>query len=398
MKKSVSFILALIMVVSIIPISAFFVAAKDKAPSIPMEQYRSKLYKYSLIENSKLVITAESSQKWKYGTISFSTNGFQLSPTSEDIDNGCYLFWDDEINQIKGRETLCYKIFGKNNDIIQLSVKKHNSNVFLGIFGKVHYDGKASLTNITKIDTFCHPQHSNYVLNFDLTFSNFVNKYDLVAFEDEGRVYFKPSQSLLNKAGGNLSYLNNKKTGVQKTNTTITVKASPKTSGVTLATIPANQLFVVTEVADGFGKVTYNGTTGWVNLNYCTYVEPIVTKPVAPTVTLKTAQDIPITGLATVEWNSVYDAKYYSAVVYDQGGTEKQRIDNIYGTTASFCLSDPGDYTIKVYGQNSLYTGDPGTANSVVHVHANSTVTYYDEDGTTLIGSVDRGNPGIRKT
>lgn len=173
--------------------------------------------------------------------------------------------------------------------------------------------------------------------------------------------------------------------GKQKTTTSISVKAKANYSSNTIQNIPSNVELLVYEVSGNYGKVTYNGVTGWVNLYYCKYQGPSVTKPVAPTVTLKTAPDIPITGLATVEWNSVYDAKYYSAVVYDQGGNEKQRTDNIYGTTASFCLRDPGDYTIKVYGKNSLYTGDPG-ASGVVHVHANSTVTYYDEDGTTLIG------------
>lgn len=122
----------------------------------------------------------------------------------------------------------------------------------------------------------------------------------------------------------------------------------------------------------------------WINLNYLYYVAPTITKPDPPTVTLKTAQDIPLGGLITVDWNTPTDAKYFTAILKDDSGKEIERYSNIYGNSTSFQSQKPGKYTVEVLAQNSEYTSDPGKLGKTITVHDFSTVTFLDEDGTEL--------------
>lgn len=130
--------------------------------------------------------------------------------------------------------------------------------------------------------------------------------------------------------------------------------------------------------------VTYKGKQYWVNTQYFKYIKPTITKPDPPTVTLKTAQDIPLGGLITVDWNTPTDAKYFTAILKDESGKEMERYSNIYGNSTSFQSQKPGKYTVEVLAQNSEYTSDPGKLGKTITVHDFSTVTFLDEDGTEL--------------
>ena len=150
--------------------------------------------------------------------------------------------------------------------------------------------------------------------------------------------------------------------------------------------IPKGTTLIITGVSnDGnYGKTSYKGTTCWVNLNYVGYVFPTITKPEPPEVTLKTAQDIPLGGLITVDWNTPTDANYFSAVLKDESGKEVERYNNIYGNTATFQSQNPGKYTVEVIAHNSEYSSDPGKLGKYVTVHDFVNITFKDEDGTEL--------------
>ncbi len=150
--------------------------------------------------------------------------------------------------------------------------------------------------------------------------------------------------------------------------------------------IPRGSTIIITEVSsDGvYGKTTYKGTTCWVNLNYVSYYIPTITKPDPPTVTLKTAEDIKLGDLITVEWNTPTDAHYFSAILKDSNGNQVERYDNIYGNSTTFQSQKPGKYTVEVIAHNSEYSSDPGKLGKTITVHDFVNVTFKDEDGTEL--------------
>lgn len=177
---------------------------------------------------------------------------------------------------------------------------------------------------------------------------------------------------------------NNSSAKVKTTSASAVLRFSAAVSSAVVASIPKNVQLNITKTSGNYGYTTYNGKSGWVNLNYCNYVAPAITKPPAPTISLKTATDINIGGQMTIEWNSVTDAKYYTAAMYDSSGNQVKSYSNIYGNSATFMTETPGTYSFKVTGHNSVYTGDTGECSQKVTVHGDSTVTFCDEDGTVI--------------
>ncbi len=57
---------------------------------------------------------------------------------------------------------------------------------------------------------------------------------------------------------------------------TMNIRASYTESSSIIGSVPAGTLVQVTEVSDGWGKVTYGGVTGWMNLNWSVKFEPEV--------------------------------------------------------------------------------------------------------------------------
>ena len=154
--------------------------------------------------------------------------------------------------------------------------------------------------------------------------------------------------------------------------------------GSAATVIKQGELIGITEIRNGWGHTTYRGVTGWVNMYYLTYHGVLITKPVPPTVKLDTSPDIPVTGTITVSWNSVYDAKYYKACLYNSAGQEVKAYGDLYGTTATFSPQEEGVYTVKVYAQNSMYTSDPGVLAQAITAHGKSKVKYLNWDDTKL--------------
>lgn len=149
-------------------------------------------------------------------------------------------------------------------------------------------------------------------------------------------------------------------------------------------TIPKGANVVITKVDGNRGYTIYNGYEGWINLNYCKYIKPVISKPAAPALTLSTPTDIELNGSVTVNWNSVHDAKYYTVGLYNSSGQVVKSYTNIYGNSASFSVSEPGEYTVKATAHNNLYASDQSTLSKTITVHGDSTVTFLNDDGSVI--------------
>ncbi|MGN1315966.1 MAG: InlB B-repeat-containing protein [Acutalibacteraceae bacterium] len=149
-------------------------------------------------------------------------------------------------------------------------------------------------------------------------------------------------------------------------------------------TVPKNAEVPITKVSGNKGYATYNGYSGWIDLNYCQYVAPVITKPAAPSLTLVTSKDVDINGSITVNWAPVIDAKYYTVGLYNSSGQVVKSYSDIYGNSASFCVSEPGTYSVRATAHNNLFASDQSTLPQLITVHGDSTVTFLNDDGTVI--------------
>lgn len=204
--------------------------------------------------------------------------------------------------------------------------------------------------------------------------------------ELSGSAYIKPKSSGTSKLSGSVAAITSNNS---KRSSKVVISTSVKVySAANYITIPKGTTANVVETNNkGQGRIKYKGKSYWVNLNYLRYIEPVVTKPNPPTVSLKTAQDIPLGGLITVNWNTPADAKYFSAILKDESGKEIERYNNIYGNSTSFQSQKAGKYTVEVLAHNSEYTSDPGKLGKYVTVHDFCKVKFLDSDGETELGT-----------
>ena len=133
-------------------------------------------------------------------------------------------------------------------------------------------------------------------------------------------------------------------------------------------------------------KVKYNGKEYEINLDYIDLIEPVIVKPDPPVVTLTSAQDVALGELISVSWNSPDNANYYSAILKDSNGNQIERQNDIYSNSISFQPANPGKYTVEVIAHNSEYSSDAGKLGKTVTVHDLVTVTFMDSDGETVLG------------
>ncbi len=419
MKRIIALVLVSLLAIGILPISAFTAAAGTY--SLTMYQYSStgsskkagQMFVTANGKPAKVVLTGKKVSGCIQGTIEFININHMMCGDLSD-----YFAEADGCKDYNTKRTLYFRA---NNDTMFIYPNsKYNNGFMFSVICRVHFNGKQAFSNIVKIDTFSARKTNDYdpIFNFSKYSKEFIagGCYFKTTPSDNTRVVagnqsshtqgtYVAKQSISLRTGPGYNYPEVvipysvmaaapalKRSAAMQTNLSeqappIPVEMEPIQNvgnGSVASLVMKNTTLPIMQVQNGWGYTSYRNTNGWIDLNYCSYFGVLITKPVAPTVTLTTKADIPMTGIATATWNSVHDANYYSAVVYDQWGNEKQRADNIYATTASFCLRDAGEYTIKVYGKNSLYTGDAGVANSVVRVHANSTVIFKDWDGTVL--------------
>lgn len=79
------------------------------------------------------------------------------------------------------------------------------------------------------------------------------------------------------------------KPGTYRLDDKMNFRSSPSTAASIYSVLPSGITVTVTEVYEEWGKITYNGTTGWVSLDYSTFLsanqpsEPVTQRPVIPT-------------------------------------------------------------------------------------------------------------------
>ena len=269
-----------------------------------------------------------------------------------------------------------YSIYG---NIIKITFKGYHSGEEFSLWGnrlkgKIHWEtSDKSFENIYKLDTMTwygsreDPKEEKNGVKANVFF-----KIPGVTVEEKPSIIdkIKNGFSSLTKLSGSV---------------TMQVEVAPKTSpNVATITIPKNAEVPITKVSGNKGYATYNGYSGWINLNYCQYVGPVITKPAAPSLTLATSKDIDINGSITVNWASVTDAKYYTVGLYNSSGQVVKSYSDIYGNSASFCVSEPGTYSVRATAHNNLYASEQTTLAQLITVHGDSTVTFLNDDGSVI--------------
>lgn len=186
-------------------------------------------------------------------------------------------------------------------------------------------------------------------------------------------------------------------TGVYRTTTAdnLNVRTGPgSTYSKATSAIPRGTEIGITEISsNGWGKTVYNGVTGWVALNYCTYLRAFaaIQKPGTVSLNLTSEKDVPLGGTMSVSWSAITYADSYNAYLKKSDGTVVKTLTGIKGTSAYFTLDEAGTYYITVAAVNSQYVGDECTASTSVVAHSPCTVTFVDWDGRTETRTVKYG-------
>lgn len=160
-------------------------------------------------------------------------------------------------------------------------------------------------------------------------------------------------------------------------NCSVNIRTEPSVSGKKIGCVPKYTNIYVTEIRNGWGKCIYNGVTGWTCLDYYTQVS--IPDAGVPRINEIATKDVPQGTLITVNWAAVSNATKYKISV--NGGSE---IDIGNNTTYSLKLDQAKTYTFKVQAYNSANKAS-GWSNTVsCTAHAPCTVTFADSDGTVF--------------
>lgn len=158
--------------------------------------------------------------------------------------------------------------------------------------------------------------------------------------------------------------------------------------------IPKGTEIGITEVSsNNWGKTVYNGVTGWVALNYCTYLGAFaaIQKPETVTVTYNSDKDFAAGSIVNVSWNAINYADAYNAYLKKSDGTVVKTQTDIRGTSAYFTVDEAGTYYITVAATNSQYVGDESAPTATFNAHGLCTVTFLDWNGRTEVRRVRYG-------
>lgn len=244
--------------------------------------------------------------------------------------------------------------------------------------GKVIYSGKKVFKNITSLNiqsTQLLNSHSHSIRSWaiDYTSGNYKN---IVSNYNDPDNSFYSYWAVPNWSIGRYKVITRDLNIRSGAGTNYSTVSSPLSSGIEIG---------ITKISNEWGYgVTETGVKGWVNLYYCSYVGPNITKPAAPSITLNSSQDIPVGGFIEFSWNKVTDAEYYTAQLYNSAGKCVKTINNIYTNSAFFEVSDADTYTVKVFGQNYMYDGDVATLSKKITAHKPNKVTYLNDDGSVI--------------
>lgn len=131
----------------------------------------------------------------------------------------------------------------------------------------------------------------------------------------------------------------------------LNVRSSASTSATVVGSIPANAQFTVTEKKTStdylWGKVYYNGVTGWAALNYSTYKSGKYASP-----EINNEKATYTTAKVSLSWNKVDGADRYKIAFFDMSN---KVIAQAYTTATSYTktFTANGTYQVRVYAVNS---------------------------------------------
>lgn len=399
-KRIISMIITFLMIVTMIPMSSISASAANKIDSHTITKvkagqsivvqtdkfnllglWNSKVYLYinyndrpefvpwkaaSTMFGRKLVVTVREYPDSKSGKKQVKKDYFPSTGKITNLGKTKYVGWKGNpisLKKANQKYVITLQVTDKDGTLRQLSEM-------------IDYDFAIVIKNGKIKDEIVYQTNSsvyNYTVGrLNYTKKNFSGNY---YFDDGSYTYNGTKYKPIYKVGSYSIESNS-----------LNVRTGPGTGYGVLSSIPKGTNVAVTQVKNGWGYVA--DLSGWISLNYCTYLGPTITKPAAPTVTLVSLADMPVGESAQVSWNDVYDAKYYSAYLYDSNGSIVKEYHDIYGTTAYFPMEKEGVYTVKVIAQNNVYSSDPGVLPQNITVHGKSKVTYLDDDGN-VIGTQD---------
>lgn len=183
--------------------------------------------------------------------------------------------------------------------------------------------------------------------------------------------------------------------GHYRVTASLNVRTGPGSSyAKATSAIPKGTEIGITEVSsNGWGKTGYNGVTGWVSLNYCTYIKAFasIQKPETVAVKYNSDRDFAAGSIVNASWDAVNYADAYNAYLKKSDGTVVKAQTDIRGTSTYFTVDEAGTYYITVAATNSQYVGDESAPTATFTAHAPCTVTFLDWNGRTETRTVKYG-------
>ncbi len=238
-----------------------------------------------------------------------------------------------------------------------------------------------AITNTTTYPTYvgaigygeCRYSSATYlgVCVFDIDENGITLKCDVST--NEGSSFSRVETVKLDKVARQVTSSTSTVTGLYTTKANLTVYETHSTSAKALTTIPANTVIQVNDAMNAWGRVRYNGYTGWVNLNNYNvgYATSSVTAPEAYTVT----------GYNT-KWTDAHSINVYTPTF---GATVSCGWSFQYHSTITAVRDSTGAY--KVTAQNT----DSKVAKSDTAIPANGCVIVVKDTGTSLLSKLPVG-------
>ncbi len=143
-----------------------------------------------------------------------------------------------------------------------------------------------------------------------------------------------------------------KETWQMSTGNSLNIRKTASTTADIIGSVPAGEKFTVYEKKNTdeylWGKVKYNGTTGWAALNYSTYISGKYEKP-----EITNAESSYDTLDITLKWKAVSGAEKYQIRIYDE---EKNIFHRQYtnATESDITVPAEGTYYVKIRALNDL--------------------------------------------
>ncbi len=193
---------------------------------------------------------------------------------------------------------------------------------------------------------------------------------------DSGSTYSRVETKKLDKVGREITSSTQTVTGLYTTKANLTVYETHSTSAQALTTVPANTVIEVNAAMNAWGRIRYNGYTGWVNLNNYNvgYATSAVT---APQAYAATAYNV---GFVSGHTLNIYTPAY-GATIANGGWTFE------YNTTIVATRDTTGAYKVTAVDESNAVKKDTAIpSNGCVLLLKSSDANYASIIATLTVG------------